>query len=82
VAEVRLAVSVRDALQELPADTRERVKQKLRDAGDQPDRHLKQLSNRDDYRVRIGDYRAIVDWDRQEGVLYVTEFGHRRNIYD
>jgi mRNA interferase RelE/StbE len=65
VAEVRLAVSVRDALQELPADTRDRVKQKLRDAGDRPDWHLKQLSTRDDYRIRIGDYRAIVDWDRQ-----------------
>jgi mRNA interferase RelE/StbE len=82
VAEVRLAVSVRDALQELPADARERVKQKLRDAGERPDRHLKRLSTRDDYRVRIGDYQAIVDWDRQEGVLYVTEFDHRRNIYD
>jgi mRNA interferase RelE/StbE len=82
VADVRLAVSVRDALQKLPTDTRERVTQKLRDAGARPDRHLKRLSNRDDYRVRIGDYRAIVDWDRQEDVLYVTEFDHRRNIYD
>lgn len=82
MAKVRLAVSVRDALKKLPADTRERVKAKLHDAGEQPDRHLKRLSNRDDYRVRIGDYRAIVDCDRQAGVLYVTEFGHRRNIYD
>lgn len=82
MAEVRLAVSVRDDLEDLPADTRERVKQKLRDAGARPDRHLKPLRGRDDYRLRIGDYRAIIDWDQDEDVLYVTEFGHRRNIYD
>lgn len=82
MADVRLAVSVRDELEDLPADTRERVKQKLRDAGDRPDRHLKRLRERNGYRLRIGDYRAIIDWDRDENVLYVVDFGHRRNIYD
>jgi mRNA interferase RelE/StbE len=82
MADVRLAVSVRDELEDLPADTRDRVKQKFRDAGDRPDRHLKQLQGRDDYRLRIGDYRAVIDWDRDDDVLYVTDFGHRRNIYD
>ena len=82
MAEVRLAVSVRDELKDYPADRRERIKQKLRDAGERPDRHLKRLSNRDDYSIRIGDYRALVDWDKQEDVLYVTKLGHRRNIYD
>lgn len=82
MAEVRLAVSVRDRLEDLDADTRDRVKDKLRDAGARPDRHLKKLSNRNDFSLRIGDYRAIIDWDKSEGVLYVTDFGHRRNIYD
>jgi len=82
MAEVRLAVSVRDDLEDYPADLRERIKDKLRDAGDRPDRHLKPLTGRDDYSVRIGDYRAIVDWDKQDGILYVTDVGPRRNIYD
>lgn len=82
MADVRLAVSVRDELEDLPADVRDRVTEKLRDAGDHPDRHLKRLRGRDDYRLRIGDYRAIIDWNRDENVLYVTDFGHRRNIYD
>lgn len=82
MADVRLAVSVRDTLQDYPADRRERIKEKLRDAGERPDRHLKQLSNREDYSIRIGDYRALVDWDKQDGVLYVTKVGHRRNVYD
>jgi mRNA interferase RelE/StbE len=82
MADVRLSVSIRDELEDLPADTRDRVKQKLRDAGERPDRHLKPLQGRDGHRIRIGDYRTIVNWDRDDDVLYVVDFGHRRNIYD
>lgn len=82
MADVRLAVSVQEQLNDVPADLRERVKDKLRDAGNRPDHYLKRLSNRDDYSVRIGDYRAIVEWDKADGVLYVTDFGHRDGVYD
>jgi hypothetical protein len=41
MADVRPSVSVRDELEDLPADTRDRVKH--RDAGECPDRHLKPL---------------------------------------
>lgn len=82
MADVLLAESVESAIDDLPADRKERVKKKLSDAGERPDRQLKKLSNRDDYSVRIGEYRAIVDWDKAEDTLYVTDFGHRRNVYD
>ena len=82
MADFLLAKSVERAINDLPADEKDRVKEKLADAGERPDRQLKKLSNRDDYSVRIGDYRAIVDWDKVEDTLYVTDFGHRRNIYD
>lgn len=82
MADVHLALTVRDAIEDLPHDTQERVKSNLRAAGQDPDRYLKRLRGRDDYRLRIGEYRAIIDWDRADDVLYVTEFGHRRNIYD
>lgn len=81
MADVRLAVTVRDTIEDLPRDTKERVTSRLRDAGEDPERYLKPLRGRDDYRLRIGDYRAIIDWDQDEDTLYVTDFGHRRNIY-
>lgn len=82
MADVRLAVSVRDTIEDLPRDTKERVKSRRRDTEKDPGRSLKPLRGRDDYRLRVGDYRAIIDWDHNEGTLYVTDFGHRRNNYE
>jgi mRNA interferase RelE/StbE len=82
MTDVFLAESVRDDIDDLPNDIRDRVKAKLRDAADRPDRLLNSLSNREGYSVRIGDYRAIVDWDKQEDRINVVDFGHRRNVYD
>jgi mRNA interferase RelE/StbE len=82
MTDVFLAQSVRDDIEDLPNDIRDRVKEGLRDAAARPDRQLKNLSNREGYSVRIGDYRAIVDWDKAEDRINVVDFGHRRNIYD
>lgn len=82
MADVRLAVSVSEAIDELDADLQERVKSKLAEIGENPDRHVVNLQDREGYRVRIGNYRAIVDWDKTEGVLYVVEFGHRDGFYE
>jgi mRNA-degrading endonuclease RelE of RelBE toxin-antitoxin system len=40
------------------------------------------MSGRDDYSIRVGDYRALADWDKADDAIYVTEVGHRRNVYD
>lgn len=47
-----------------------------------PEHFLKPLSGEDLYRIRAGDYRAIVEWRKGEELLFVREIGHRRNIYD
>jgi mRNA interferase RelE/StbE len=35
----------------------------------------------DSYRLRVGDYRVIYDFDRAKGVLYLLGVGHRREVY-
>jgi mRNA interferase RelE/StbE len=47
-----------------------------------PELHLQKLVGQDSYKVRIGDYRAIVDLDKEKQVLFVLRVGHRRNVYD
>lgn len=47
-----------------------------------PELHLQKLVGSDSYKVRIGDYRAIVDLDKTKQVLFVLRVGHRRNVYD
>ena len=33
------------------------------------------------YRLRIGDYRVIYDFDRSKGLLHLLSVGHRREVY-
>jgi len=33
------------------------------------------------YRVRIGDYRVLYDFDLSKGTLYLLAVGHRREVY-
>lgn len=35
----------------------------------------------DAYRIRVGDYRIIYDFDRAKGVLHLLAVGHRREVY-
>lgn len=39
------------------------------------------MSGLDAYRLRVGDYRVIYDFDRAKGVLYLLAVGHRREVY-
>lgn len=82
MAEVHVAVEALDAIEELPSDERERTKERLEKAGDDPERYLNHLKGSDLFAVRIGDYRALVEWAADEDRLYVVAFGHRRNVYD
>ena len=35
----------------------------------------------DCYRMRVGDYRVIYDFDLSKGVLHLLAVGHRREVY-
>ena len=83
MADVRISEPALEALNGLPPDDRERIKRELLDevAGD-PDRYIKPPTGEPHGRVRVGDYRVIVEHDRDAGELRIHDFGHRRNIYD
>ena len=46
-----------------------------------PDYFVKRLVGSPYYRMRIGDYRIILDIKHDKLVILVMELGHRRNIY-
>lgn len=80
MTEVLLSERARDRLADLEPDVRERIKDALRNI--RPDRDLSRLSGEDVYKLRVGDYRVLADWDREENAVYVLTVGHRRNVYD
>ncbi len=69
-------------LMRLPYNIRQRIIRKLSDAEANPLHFYERLSNRDDYKIRIGNYRAIADIDIKEEIICVTFLGHRKNVYE
>ena len=50
--------------------------------GDNPrPRGIKKLSNREEYRLRAGDYRVLYTIDEPNSVVTVLSVGHRREVY-
>ncbi|QSW98234.1 type II toxin-antitoxin system RelE family toxin [Haloterrigena alkaliphila] len=82
MARVLLHPDVEKRLESLPNDIEDRIRSKLSDAGANPERHLKPLKGREEYSLRIGKRRAIIDWDGQRGELRVLEIDTRDNVYD
>ena len=82
MADVVVSDRAADWLRDAESDIRDRIMNKLHDIEDFPDHYLKRLSGSPYYRLRVGDYRVIIDWRKDDGELFVREIGHRRNVYD
>jgi mRNA-degrading endonuclease RelE of RelBE toxin-antitoxin system len=78
---VLLHPDVEKKLQSLPTDVESRIRSKLADAGRSPDHHLKPLKGREEYSLRIGKRRAIIEWDKTTSELKVLEIDTRDTVY-
>jgi len=45
-----------------------------------PDGH-KKLKNREDYRIRIGDYRVLYQIDNPARTITISRIRHRKEVY-
>ena len=41
----------------------------------------KRLQGRSEFKLRIGDYRVLYEFDVKQGRIYLHYVGHRRDIY-
>ena len=66
----------------LPVDLQTRIEARIDRLGLMLDRfpHT-HMTGVDCYRLRIGDYRVIYDFDLAKGVLHLLAVGHRREVY-
>ena len=46
-----------------------------------PHAHIKKLVGSRFFRLRVGDYRVIMDIINNELIIHIIEIGHRKNIY-
>ena len=66
----------------LPASVRYRLQEKIDSVG----RRLREFAHyrmegADTYRLRVGDYRVIYQFDPRRNEIFLIALGHRRDIY-
>ena len=47
-----------------------------------PDAYVKKLVGDEGYRLRVGNYRMILDLDKEKLIILVLRIGHRRDVND
>jgi len=69
-------------IEKLDKDTRKRVYLALEHlvSGQRVD--IKKLRGTENYRIRVGDYRVIIEISEQSVTVYTLRVLHRREVYD
>lgn len=68
-------------LKKIETKDREIILNKIYSIRENPFRFLKRLQGEKFWRLRIGDYRAIVDVIVSANKIIVVRIGHRKNVY-
>ncbi len=68
-------------LRKLPKNVAHRLVKKVDLCKDDPEYFIEKLTDDEGYKVRVDDYRAVMDVLWHEKIIAVRIMGHRRNIY-
>ncbi|MDS0280013.1 type II toxin-antitoxin system RelE/ParE family toxin [Halomicroarcula sp. S1AR25-4] len=82
MATVELSDDAEEWLQQADADVQEQVLKRINRVSDFPEHFLEYYRGADYYKLRAGDYRATVEWDKDAGHLRIIRIGHRDKFYD
>jgi mRNA interferase RelE/StbE len=66
----------------LPVSIRQRIEVRIRDLGSRLTEypHLR-LQGREEFKLRVGDYRIIYEFNFSLNEIYLLAMGHRREVY-
>jgi mRNA interferase RelE/StbE len=68
-------------LGKLSVETQDRIISTIKRCQIRPYAHVKKLVGSPYYRLRVGDYRVIMDIIENKLIIHIIEIGHRKNIY-
>jgi mRNA interferase RelE/StbE len=80
--EIRFHPTAARAYRRLQPPLRDRVSAAIDALADDPrPSGTSKLAGRDDYRIRVGDYRIVYAVDDEERLVIVARIAHRRDVY-
>lgn len=69
-------------IKKLEKDVQRRIIATIERIRIRPEAHLKKLVSDPGWRLRVGDYRVILDLDQGRLIILVIKVGHRKKIYN
>ena len=81
VYEVIFSEKAESQLKKLEKNIQERILSVLERIRIRPELYAVKLIGDPGYKLRIGDYRVILDIDNNKLIILVIKIGHRKNIY-
>ena len=79
--EIEFSETAEKQLYRLERNTQVRIISTLERIRIKPYTHVKKLVGSDYFRLRVGDYRVILDIKESKLLIFIIEVGHRKNIY-
>ncbi|HLD33733.1 MAG TPA: type II toxin-antitoxin system RelE/ParE family toxin [Candidatus Nanoarchaeia archaeon] len=80
--DIEITETARNFLISLDNSDAEMIVRKIYSIKDNPFRFLKRLHGEKLWRLRIADYRAVIDVIVSGQKIIVLRIGHRKNVYD
>ncbi|QIO25389.1 type II toxin-antitoxin system RelE/ParE family toxin [Haloarcula sp. JP-L23] len=81
MATVELSDDAEEWLQQANADVQEHVLKRIDHVSDFLEGFLEYYRGSDYYKLRTGEYRATVQWDKDNDRLRIIRIGHRQGFY-
>jgi mRNA interferase RelE/StbE len=79
--EIFFSDSALTQLKKLEHSIQERIIKSLERIRIRPEAYVTKLVGDPGYRLRVGDYRVIMDIDKEKLHILIIKIGHRKNIY-
>ena len=68
-------------LKKLDNKIAKRILEKIEETTKNPLHFFSRLAGREEYKLRVGDYRIIADIMQKEKTVFIRSLGHRKKIY-
>jgi mRNA interferase RelE/StbE len=83
VYEILLGQAAERDLKKLPSEMFNRVILKIKELAKnpKPQQSRKIIGSKNDWRIRVGDYRIIYEIDARAEIIRVMRIRHRKNVY-
>ena len=79
--EIIVSDKAKEQLKKLPQEIKNRIGNVLERIRIRPFSFVKRLVGSPYYRLRVGNYRVILNIQNERLIIFIIELGHRKNIY-